>query len=142
MTSIETPRLLSEYFAARAQSDGSISANATVDVRKRSAKIDKAGGVAMKRGKARGGSPRAPCRRRDHAHRGRLRSIAPTLWRGSRGCRPLSARAHGQMMCAQLFHIWQFVQIAQTKVIEEKLRRFVEKRSAGNFGASANFHQA
>jgi hypothetical protein len=32
MTSRETPRLLSEYFAARAQSAGRISANAIVDL--------------------------------------------------------------------------------------------------------------
>src|SRR6266403_3603463 len=35
MTSMETPRLLSEYVAARAQSDGRISAEAIVDVASR-----------------------------------------------------------------------------------------------------------
>jgi hypothetical protein len=39
MTSIETPRLLSEYFAARAQSAGLISANADIDVAAKSQTI-------------------------------------------------------------------------------------------------------
>ncbi len=42
----------------------------------------------------------------------------------------------------QLFHVGQFVQIAQTEMIKKKLRGFVKKRAAGNFGPSGNFDEA
>ena len=55
---METPRLLSEYFAARAQSSACISASAGGDVAKSSAKIDNAYRLPMRRRrKGRGGSP-------------------------------------------------------------------------------------
>src|ERR1051325_8169014 len=46
------------------------------------------------------------------------------------------------MSRAQFFHIRKLVEIAQTKVIEEKFRRLVKKRASGNFGASGNFYEA
>src|SRR5213596_1577721 len=46
------------------------------------------------------------------------------------------------MTRAQLFHIWQLVQSAQAEVIEKKLRRFVEKRSARDFSATGDVDQA
>ena len=49
---------------------------------------------------------------------------------------------HGQMTRAQLFHIWQLVQSAQAEMIEKKLRRFVQKRPARDFGATGDFNQA
>ena len=46
------------------------------------------------------------------------------------------------MTRAQLFHVWQVLQIPQAEVIEKKLRRFVEKRASGDFGATGDFDQA
>jgi hypothetical protein len=61
MTSIATPRLLSEYFAARAQSVGKISATADADVKTSNAKIGDAHRLPMSRPKkGRGGSPEPP----------------------------------------------------------------------------------
>jgi len=58
MTSMETPRLLSEYFAARAQSAGRISATAEADAKRSNAKIVDAQRLPMSRTKkGRDGSP-------------------------------------------------------------------------------------
>ena len=46
------------------------------------------------------------------------------------------------MTSAQFLNVWEFIEIAQAKVIEKELRRFVKQRSARNFGASRNFYQA
>src|SRR4029077_19671750 len=60
-TSMATPRLLSEYFAARAQSVGKISATADADVKTSNAKIGDAHRLPMSRPKkGRGGSPEPP----------------------------------------------------------------------------------
>jgi hypothetical protein len=56
-----TPRLFSEYFAARAQSVGKISATADADVKTRNAKIGDAHRLPMSRPKkGTGGSPQPP----------------------------------------------------------------------------------
>jgi len=58
---METPRLLSEYFAARAQSAGRISATAEADAKRSNAKIVDAQRLPMSRAKkGRGGSPEPP----------------------------------------------------------------------------------
>jgi len=49
--------------------------------------------------------------------------------------------SHRQITSPQFFRVWQFIEIAQTEVIEEKLCRFVKKRSPRDFGASGDFHQ-
>src|SRR5882762_11853239 len=49
---------------------------------------------------------------------------------------------HWQITSPQFFRVWQFVEIAQTEVIEEKLCRLVKERSPRDFGASGDFHQA
>src|SRR5437870_13540008 len=46
-----------------------------------------------------------------------------------------------QITFPQLFHIWQFVEIAKAEVIEKKLSRLIQKRSPGDFGASGNFDE-
>jgi hypothetical protein len=61
MTNIATPRLLSEYFAARAQSAGRIPASADTDVKRSNAKIGDAHRLPMSQPtKDRGGSPEPP----------------------------------------------------------------------------------
>jgi len=56
-----TPRLLSEYFAARAQSVGKISATTDADVKTNKAKIGDVHRLPMSRPKkGRGGSPEPP----------------------------------------------------------------------------------
>jgi len=58
---METPRLLSEYFAARAQSEGWIATTADVDVKKSNAKIGEMHRLPMsRRKKGRSGSPEPP----------------------------------------------------------------------------------
>jgi hypothetical protein len=58
---METPRLLSEYFAARAQSGGRISAKADAHSKKSNAKIGDAHRLPMsRRKKVRGGLPEPP----------------------------------------------------------------------------------
>src|SRR6202030_389951 len=46
------------------------------------------------------------------------------------------------MACAQLFDVWQFIEIAQTEMIEKKFCRFVKQRTPRNFGAAGNFDEA
>jgi len=48
----------------------------------------------------------------------------------------------GQMARAQLFDIRQFVQISKPKMIQEKLRGFIQERAPGDFGATRDFDQA
>ena len=55
-----TPRLLSEYFAARAQSVGKISATADADVKTSKAKIGDAHRLRVSRPKKDSGSPDPP----------------------------------------------------------------------------------
>src|SRR5437660_3110186 len=58
---METPRLRSEYCAARAQSEGLISATADADIKKSNAKIaDAHRSPVSRRKKGRGGSPEPP----------------------------------------------------------------------------------
>jgi hypothetical protein len=77
---METPRLLSEYCAARSQSAGCISANAGGDVAKSSAKIDNGYRLPMRRRrKGRAGSTQTARRKRDHAHPGAIEVNRPCL---------------------------------------------------------------
>src|SRR6266536_4560654 len=168
MTSMETPRLLSEYFAARAQSAACISADAEVDVviRRERAINHRPRLISgerrlpactirslaeyisqrkhWKRCKAvRGKLPRTTGRR-PVLPRSETRTLARICCFRRGGCRrfgrcPLRDR---QMTRAQLFYIRQFVQSAQAEVIKKKLRGLVQKRAPGNFGASGDFNQA
>src|SRR5207253_7965756 len=66
-------------------------------------------------------------------------------WRGwdsllSRN-RWLRARAYRQIAFPQFFDIGQFLQIAQTEVIEKKLRGLVQQRPSRNFRSTANFDE-
>src|SRR6266571_1879278 len=47
-----------------------------------------------------------------------------------------------QIPSPQFFHVWQFVETTQAKVIKKKLCRFIQKRTAGDFGASGDLNQA
>jgi len=53
----------------------------------------------------------------------------------------LRARAYRQIALPQFFDIGQFIQIAQTEVIEKKLRGLVEERPSRNFRTTANFDE-
>src|ERR1051325_2304564 len=75
--------------------------------------------------------------RRDAETRSPRRPL-PRLWR----CRRRYRSRARQITSPQFFHVWQFIEIAQSEVIEEKLRGLIEKRTPGNFGASSDFHQA
>src|SRR5260370_27762403 len=168
MTSMETPRLLSEYVAARAQSDGRISAEAIVDVasRRRSA--------VSHRPRLVSGERRLPaCSIRQLAectwqrkHGKRCKAVRGKLLRttGQRPVLPGSKRRTSARICRsrgvgcrsfgrfrardwkiprpQFFDVWQFLEIAQSKVIEEELRRFIEKRTPGDFCAGSDLDQA
>src|SRR2546425_8779369 len=46
------------------------------------------------------------------------------------------------MACAEFLNVWQFVEIAQTEMVEKKFGRFVKQRTTGNLGASRNFDEA
>src|SRR6266481_3152610 len=168
MTSMETPRLLSEYVAARAQSERSISARTDVVVasRRRSA--------VSRRPRLVSGERRLPAcsirqlaectwqrkhGKRCEAVRGKLprttgqRPVLPgsKTRTSARICRfrGVGYRSFGrirprdrQIAFPQFFDVWQFLEIAQPKVIEEELCRFIEKRAPGDFCASTDFHQA
>src|SRR3954452_13384393 len=56
-------------------------------------------------------------------------------------CRGRHTLCFRQITSPQLFRVWQFVEITQTEMIEEKLRRFVKKRPSRDFGASSDFHE-
>src|ERR1700730_5981347 len=129
---MEKPRLLLEYLAAGVQSSGRISANADVDVRS-AAKIDN-----------------VIARMTDN-----LYTKPKTLRRLTGGCRrfvwglwsvsvlrSLRPGTHRQITRSQFLDIRQFVQLAQTEVVQKKLRCFVKQRPAGNFGAPGYFYQA
>src|ERR1700693_3868949 len=45
------------------------------------------------------------------------------------------------MTRAQFLDVWQFVEVAQTEMIEKKFRRFVKQRAPRNFGAAANLNE-
>src|SRR5205807_7782266 len=51
-------------------------------------------------------------------------------------------RTYRQMARPQFLDVRDFVQIAQTKMIEKKFRGFVKQRTSGNFGATGNFNEA
>src|SRR5207248_8919137 len=57
---------------------------------------------------------------------------------GDAGCSGWS-RCDWQIACAQFFGIRQFVEIPQTEVLQEKLRRLVEQWTAGQFCAPDGF---
>ena len=50
-------------------------------------------------------------------------------------------RGDREITFAQLFYVGQFVERAQTEVIEEKLCRLVKKRATGNFGAATDLDE-
>src|SRR6266487_3456560 len=142
MTSMETPRLLSESVAASAQSERSISARADVAVTS-SAQIHTVPAPPSEGRKGRGCSPEPPDANVTTRIFGRLRSIAPTWRLRPIGTTAVDYRARDrEIPLPQFFDVWQFLEIAQPKVIEEELRRFIEKRAPGDFCASSDFHQA
>src|SRR5580704_15370982 len=46
------------------------------------------------------------------------------------------------MTSAQFLNVWEFIEIAQAKVIEEKSRGLVEQRTTWDLCAPGNFYQA
>src|SRR5712692_1463675 len=129
---MEKPRLLSEYLAARAQSLGRISADVGVAVTS-AAKIDN---IFARMTENLCTKPKAP-RRLTGGSRRLVRGLCSVDV-----LRSLRAGTHGQIAFPQFLHVRQFVQLAQTEMVQKKLRCFVKQRPAGNFGASGNFYQA
>src|SRR3982751_3310180 len=46
------------------------------------------------------------------------------------------------MTRAQFLNVWEFIEIAQTEMIEKKFRRLIKQWATRNFGAAGNFDQA
>src|ERR1043166_1476618 len=57
-------------------------------------------------------------------------------------CHRSWARGDGQMSGAEFFDVWEFVEIAQAEMIEKELRRLVQQRAAGDFGAPGDLDQS
>src|ERR1700730_16259991 len=146
MTSRDVPRLLSEYFAAHAQSFSRISPNVIVDVTRNSPRKNSSVLVLEMNHEGHG----------EHEEDGakmtrntlvtfvfffyELAGRRSLIGRGRR-LRWLRTRTHRQVACAQFFHIRQFVQVTQSEMVEEKFSRFVGQWTSGNFGASGNFDE-
>src|SRR6266404_7950887 len=150
MTSMETPRLLSEYVAARAQSERSISANVVVASASAtrnadaeipgSARVSRAGERVLAIANFPCGFASRIANGQRKVRFGETRAL-PGRRRGAT-CWLRSGRRNREIPLPQFFDVWQFLEIAQPKVIEEELRRFIEKRAPGDFCASSDFHQA
>src|SRR5437870_7021735 len=79
------------------------------------------------------------------------RQSAPSFrcWRRAR-CRRAAvlccscswARAYWQVAGAEFLDVRQFVEIAQTEMIEEKVRCLVKQRTPRNFGTPGNFDES